>query len=575
MIKFFTMSRRDSSKIPTLSQNDLQPLDAAKVNRAGIFQSPMKNILKCCLKARPLVVTCVSVILLIFLWGLSDALTRKYLRQQMIDVRQNNLSSLQELRSQVGDTLKRLNTVSDMHITQESCTAEILRQQGQLVRQWRFINEAAVRLRSGSICHSFGLEQTLRVIPDEHDANYYPTGDGKYYWFNAGPGVSADDGTVVISQGNSYLWLNKGILIDIMNLPKNISLDLVDEKTLQSRFSNDVDSVNLLRRPTFGELTFSEDRVYLSYPVKWVGTFALVSLPISAYYKVRLAAFIGLLIVSFVALFALYYFASHVYHQKLSVLANLRVARKRNQLRVNYQPIVEIHTGHWKGAEALLRWNCGDKMISPSDFIPVAEQNGMIRELTRWVCQQVAEDHATYLWACKDLYLTINLSATDIADTTFPDFVETLFKTHGVPSSRIVFEVTESSLVDKNIARVQLQRLRDLGHKIAVDDFGTGYSSLSYLQELPIDILKLDRSFLSLEKIRSADSIVWHIARLGQSLDLTVVAEGIESVEQVDALAEAGISLGQGWLYSKDLSISQLAKRFFAINVDSRKQPVI
>ncbi|MNP39605.1 putative membrane protein YjcC [compost metagenome] len=177
----------------------------------------------------------------------------------------------------------------------------------------------------------------------------------------------------------------------------------------------------------------------------------------------------------------------------------------------------------------------------------------------------MAEDYCNYLWACSGLYITINLSAQDLENPSFGDYVRELLANYGVPTTLIVFEVTENALVDRVKASKQLQALREQGHRIAVDDFGTGYSSLSYVNELPLDILKIDRSFLDLKKMLTDDALWRHVAQMAHALNLTVIAEGVEHPAQAEELSRAGVQFAQGWLYSKDFAAATLARHFFRL----------
>jgi sensor c-di-GMP phosphodiesterase-like protein len=200
----------------------------------------------------------------------------------------------------------------------------------------------------------------------------------------------------------------------------------------------------------------------------------------------------------------------------------------------------------------------------PADvFIALAEKSDLICKLTRSVIRQVAEDYSTYLWACKDFYITVNLSARDIQDPTFPDFVAGLLATYRMPARAMTFEITERTLLDQQSAAMQLRRLRASGHRIAVDDFGIGYCNLSLLDSVPFDILKIDRSFIADDKIAATDALWRHIARLARSLRLKVVAEGVEHPEQLPHLVSEGVVLAQGWLFCKALPVQALARRYF------------
>ena len=493
-------------------------------------------------------------------WLTANQLAAEHIGNRLRSLSPQGDAKLQVLADQVNATLRGLNALE----LPAQCTPELFGHIAALVKEQRYIYESAVRLDSAAVCSSYGQAFASTLLPTKEDAGYYPAGDGRSYWFQTGREVSADAGALVVGHSGAYLWLNKGILLDVLSMPAEVSFDLVDEQSLQSRFSTDNRLGQLERRLKLGQVAFANDMIHLATPVKWVGLVGVLTLPYSAYREAWWWSFSGLLGASSLLLLGLYYGIRHLHAGHFSLSAKLRRALQNNQLNLHYQPIVNMHNGQWKGAEALLRWRVNGQPISPEVFIPAAENAGMIAELTRWVCQRVAEDYAKYLWACKDFYITINLSATDVTDASFPDFVEALFKRYEIAPAQVVFEVTEGALLDKEQAIVQLQRLRDQGHKIAIDDFGTGYSSLAYLEQLPIDILKIDRSFLTPDKLHSSDGLWWHVVSMARSLNLSVVAEGVETPQQVDPLILAGVSLAQGWLYAKDLPVDKLAKNFFS-----------
>ena len=246
-----------------------------------------------------------------------------------------------------------------------------------------------------------------------------------------------------------------------------------------------------------------------------------------------------------------------------STAVRLRKALKANTLGVHYQPIVNLTTGYLVGAESLSHWSDNGTPVPADVFIAQAEKSDLICKLTRSVIRQVAEDYSTYLWACKDFYITVNLSAQDIQDPDFPDYVASVLATYNMPASAMAFEITERTLLDHKPAARQLQRLRACGHRVAVDGFGIGYLNLSLLDTLPFDILKIDRSFIADDKIAAKDALWRHIAQLARSLRLKVVAEGVESQEQLPHLVSEGVLLAQGWLFSKALPIQALARRYF------------
>jgi EAL domain-containing protein (putative c-di-GMP-specific phosphodiesterase class I) len=265
------------------------------------------------------------------------------------------------------------------------------------------------------------------------------------------------------------------------------------------------------------------------------------------------------------ATLAIYKGFQSIYTRYFSLQANFRRALEKNQLRMHYQPIVDMRTGAWIGAEALLRWTRNGTAISPGEFIPVIEKSWLMPLTTRWICQQVIEDYSRVFWACESFYISINLSAQDVLDPTFADFIAQLLGQYHVPASRIVFEVTEGVMLDKQDATTQLNRLRAQGHKIALDDFGTGYSNLAYLDCLPLDIIKIDRSFVTKGDEVAANTILSHLLEMAWHLNLRVIVEGVELPEQVERLITLGALTAQGWFYSRELSAEELVRGYFSL----------
>ncbi|MBB6155245.1 sensor c-di-GMP phosphodiesterase-like protein [Pseudomonas sp. JAI115] len=252
-----------------------------------------------------------------------------------------------------------------------------------------------------------------------------------------------------------------------------------------------------------------------------------------------------------------------VYNRYLFSASDFLKALHRKELAVHYQPIVDMHTGMWIGAEALLRWPGKGSEFKPEAIVSMLERAGLMSNVTRWVCQQVVEEYSQSLWACEDFYVTINLSADDVMDATFPDFVKQLLAEHRLPASLFAFEVTERVALDSELAAIQLNRLRAHGHLIVLDDFGTGYSNLAYLDQLPVDVLKIDKSFTRTES-SSANIILSHVLDMARKLDIDVVVEGIETQNQAERVSALGAQKAQGWLYARDLPVQELVRAYFS-----------
>jgi EAL domain-containing protein (putative c-di-GMP-specific phosphodiesterase class I) len=232
----------------------------------------------------------------------------------------------------------------------------------------------------------------------------------------------------------------------------------------------------------------------------------------------------------------------------------LRDAITRHELTVHYQPQYEVDGGRGCGVEALARWTLpGGESISPSVFIPLAESAGLICALGAWVLQHACETACSWLdLTGRPTSLSVNVSTLQINEE-FGAIIERIIEVTGFPGSRLELEITESAMIsDTDRAIDCMEQWKELGVQIAVDDFGTGYSSLSYLSRLPVDRLKLDKSFvhrMPFEKKTAA--IVRSVLALGRDMGIAVLAEGIETERQFDMLERLGCLQVQGYLFAK------------------------
>jgi len=250
---------------------------------------------------------------------------------------------------------------------------------------------------------------------------------------------------------------------------------------------------------------------------------------------------------------------------KLSLEADLRRAIGDGELSLSFQPLFELDPYRLIGFEALARWVHPTRgPIGPTVFVGVAEEAGQIQALTRWVLDKALEQLARWHQALPHLAhtgMSVNVSGTDLDQPEFLDRVMAMLAHHGVAPHLLTLEITESVLMGHLAsARQTLERLRSLGVKLAIDDFGTGYSSLSYLSTLPIDSLKIDRSFVTaIDQGAENVEIVRAVITLGRALAKRVVAEGIETTEQLDALRRLGLQVGQGFLLAHPMRADQIS----------------
>jgi EAL domain-containing protein (putative c-di-GMP-specific phosphodiesterase class I) len=252
--------------------------------------------------------------------------------------------------------------------------------------------------------------------------------------------------------------------------------------------------------------------------------------------------------------------------QKLSLAAQLRKALERDELRLYYQPKVHIATNTIVGAEALVRWQHPERgLVPPMEFIPLAEENGLIVPLGEWVMRAACKQSREWRSAGhRPVAIAVNVSSHQFRQSNLVTIVKDILASTGADGQQLIVELTEGVIMDNAQANIQtLRQLKDMGLKLAIDDFGTGYSSLSYLDRFPLDELKIDRSFIM--QIRGPDdraAIITAIIAMAHSLGLKVVAEGIETEAQLAFLKAQGCDEFQGYLKSKPVPADEFTERF-------------
>ncbi len=253
--------------------------------------------------------------------------------------------------------------------------------------------------------------------------------------------------------------------------------------------------------------------------------------------------------------------------------ANLRKALENKEFIVLYQPQININNGNTIGAEALIRWNSKEYgMVPPSDFIPLAEQTGLIWKIGQWVLEEACKEAKGWEAAgWKSLVVSVNVSAKQFKQPDFVDMVKNVLRESGLSAEKLCLEITESVVIDKlEVTLKMLDELVAMGVQISIDDFGTGYSSLSILRQLPISAIKIDRSFIcEMLEVKSVHTVVYAMISMTHNLGKTVVAEGIESEEQLRWLKEMGCNKGQGYFIDKPLTAEKMKARLREIPVKS------
>jgi diguanylate cyclase (GGDEF)-like protein len=246
---------------------------------------------------------------------------------------------------------------------------------------------------------------------------------------------------------------------------------------------------------------------------------------------------------------------------RLALMAELREAIELGELDVWYQPIVSLEKAEAHAVEALVRWDHPKRgMLTAGAFVPLAEQTGMIKALNRLVLAKALAQQSKWQASGVDVDVTVNLTMIDLLDTSLPGAVAAALAAAEVGPNGLILEITETTAMTDSVrVRETLERLRGMGVRLAIDDFGTGHSSLAYLQNLPVQIMKIDRSFTNaMLRDRGSEAIIRSTIELGRSLGLTVVAEGIETAAQWEKLVELGCRYGQGYYLSPPVPVEKL-----------------
>jgi EAL domain-containing protein (putative c-di-GMP-specific phosphodiesterase class I) len=243
--------------------------------------------------------------------------------------------------------------------------------------------------------------------------------------------------------------------------------------------------------------------------------------------------------------------------ERLALESSLRRSLDRNELELYFQPQINLQDGTIVGAEALLRWHHPQLgMVPPDKFIPLAEESGMITAIGEWVLRTACEQAVAWSQHYPGFKrIAVNLSGVQVQRGDIVDTLRDILEVTGLPAETLELEITESVLMHHpEIAAQNLNGLRELGIELAIDDFGTGYSSLSYLKRFPLQILKIDRSFvMDIPHDPNDTAITRAVIAMAKSLQLRIVAEGVETEEQERFLTREGCDLGQGYYYSRPL----------------------
>lgn len=408
-------------------------------------------------------------------------------------------------------------------------------------------------------CISVGTEQPYEIGPPDI---IHP--EGIKIRNNVEFPFAKGDKFIVVEQDGYAAIVHKQLPIDATTAYNDISLATVSKVTGQIISSKGQIKPAWLSLDKLGREAVYRDDDYIVavLPSTRYRITAVAALPISylsqqAKHTAYIMAPVGLVagLILAIAFYQLFRFQQ-------SMPKMIRNALKRGEFYMEYQPVVDLKSGRWVGAEALIRWKrINGESIRPDIFIPIAEELGIISDITCRVIDLVQEGCGDIWRRFPDFYIAINLSQSDLHSEKVVRHFHRMVHDLGVLPRNIVIEVTERGLARPDVAREILQEMRKLGVAIAIDDFGTGYSSLAQLETFDLDVLKIDKTFVDSVGTDSTTShVILHIIEMAKDLQLHMVAEGIETEGQAQFLHEHGVHYGQGWFYARAMSIVSLTR---------------
>lgn len=487
----------------------------------------------------------------------------------LIAHRQSFVAERQRARSLAAEVARRADATSAQTMSairdlqappaHEPCSAEGMRRMASAVLKYEQIQGAGYIESNRLICTSAGLlDRPIDLGPPQfYTRNHYSVRTGVKLAF------APDTGLIVLGAPSGYaMFVHPRLTLDIPLADRREAIGVIGVSV--SRLVNHrgpIETGSL--RGFYGAHRTSYvagDRLVEVHP-STVGDYAgVATLPLDATRNGMGRYLLYLLPVGLVCGGALIFLLRILVRSENSLATIARRALRTDEFHLRYQPLVELGTGRWIGAEALVRWHrpTGEEM-RPDLFIPYLEEAGIVTLLTDKVFELLAADIGGDLKGRDDFYVSINIASEDLRGDRLMDRIETLLSKTGCGARYFAIEATQRGLIDAEDGGEALRAARARGICVALDDFGTGYSSLAYLQKFPLDYIKIDKSFVDSIATGAATSrVVGHIINMAHDLKLGIIAEGIETEEQCRFLIKRGVAFGQGWLFARPMPWAQL-----------------
>lgn len=450
----------------------------------------------------------------------------------------------------------------------ESCSPAHLVEMRRITYTYGHIQDAGVYRAGKRLCSALlGPIQANQLLLPPPD---WRTPDGLDYWFDQPNPFSAPRRSLLLGRNGNYVGLDPQIFVDVVD---RASRQLGVAQTDAGRIFAATQGANLARlQRAYADHAYGtgnssshedddDDAAIVLRKSRTMPLAVVVLAPRAALLANWRALLAGGLIVGLGVGVPLGILVWRRATRRFSLEGELRGAVRRHEMAVHYQPIVSLVDDHCVGVEALVRWRRHGRLVRPNLFIPMAENAGLIQQITDQVLDIVLAELGTLLRRHPSFYVSINVGVEDLKSLRFLGVLTARLRGTGIAPHQIRIEATERGFLEPDVARDTIQAFRDAGHPVYIDDFGTGYSSLSYLQSFKVDALKIDKSFVDTIGQEAASSTVApHIIAMARSLGLQVVAEGIEYRAQADFLRDQGVDYGQGWLFGRPVPAVELVQ---------------
>ena len=485
---------------------------------------------------------------------LSIWLARYQAEQRFYDELTSYTQRINQLASVVIDESK--TALKDINrIDSQTCDPAHLQAMRRVAFTYRFVQEVIFVKGSQALCSSLEQESHISPFPEPERINK----EGYRFWFTPSNDLGINHYMIAMSRRDHMVVLDPRSFIDVLPLA-SWSMDsavigltrnrvVVSSAPLSLPVWQHMRDHNLTRYEEAGNMYSMLRNNQANFAVVvWAPTHPMKA---ASNQQLMLWLPVGILVSLMAAALML-----RILKRLQSPRARLLDAIHSREFTVCYQPIVRLSDQKFVGAEALVRWPQTDgSLLMPDIFIPLAEQTGLIGDITRLVIDRVFSEMGDWLHQHPDYHVSINLAADDIADNALLALLTARCQRYQVSPCQIALEITERGFADPQRTAPIVEQFHRAGHPIYIDDFGTGYSSLSYLQNLTVDVLKIDKSFVDALEY---NAVAPHIIDMAKHLQLEIVAEGIETQRQAQWLCVHGVQYGQGWLYSKALPGNEL-----------------